>query len=135
MSHLTPVECKVEHKTALDRAASRLGCAVDWSASKFRSFGGRQYDCQGKVYVLNPDNDSCYEVGLIRQGDGTYQMSMDNWDEGKGLCTKVGRSGHMLAKQYGIEAGRIQAQREGFRVREVTKEKDGRRIVQLICER
>jgi hypothetical protein len=41
----------------------------------------------------------------------------------------------MLAKQYGIEAGRIQAQREGFRVREVTKEKDGRRIVQLICER
>jgi hypothetical protein len=61
--------------------------------------------------------DASYEIGLVANGKGGYQLIWDAYAQG-GLTQVVGENGGKLKQAYGIEKAKIEARRKGYAVYE-----------------
>ena len=59
---------------------------------------------------------SNYEVGLMKQEDGSYRARWDSW--GGELQKFIGSDGGLLSQAYALDAAKRAARRKGFAVRE-----------------
>ena len=60
-----------------------------------------------------------YDVGIIKQSDGSYRLRWDTWANGGGLHRFIGANGGLLAQAYGVEAAKRAARLRGHTVKEV----------------
>lgn len=59
-----------------------------------------------------------YDVGVMKDGDGSYRLRWDQWSGGGGLHKFIGSDGGKLGQMYAVEAAKRAARRKGFMVKE-----------------
>ncbi len=103
MSVLVTIEVLVTDLEALRQVCPRLGLEFLEGQTTFWSFA--QYACAHAIRVK--DRPTAYQIGLIEtqtpQGDRAYQLKMDPYRGGDGLCDVVGPRGEVLIQAYGVE--------------------------------
>jgi len=96
MSHLTAVKTQIKDLDALRAAVERLGCTL--------TEGGEitgYYGPMGRADYLIRIPGTRYNVGVVRQSDGTYALHADFWDGSvrRALGPQFGR----LLQEYAVE--------------------------------
>lgn len=140
MSHVVVIKTKLNDLAAIKAACVRLGWKFHEGKTSYEWFGEWVNDYHGEdaAYqngIKPEDYGKCdhaisipgakYEIGLVKQADGTYQPIWDNWPSGglQGLKTENGMTGFLQA--YAIERAKGEARKKGFSTSEV-KEAGGR---------
>lgn len=62
-----------------------------------------------------------YDIGVMKEKDGTFRLRWDQWSNGGGLNNYIGNDGGKFSQAYAIEATKRAARRKGFRVQEVAQ--------------
>lgn len=145
MSHTTTIgsvkitDIKAMEKAVADLKAEGINCELVQN-QKPRMY----YKDQGQVcdYVLKL-NDSQYDVGFVKQEDGSYAPTFDEWNNYVGsqigaACplpdTREGRAQHQIGKfmqGYTKHATINQAQSQGYVVESCTIDDENNAIVTL----
>jgi hypothetical protein len=118
MSHITAVKTQIKDLDALRAAVERLGCTLTEGGEIIGYFRN-----MGKADYLIRIPGTRYNVGVVRQPDGTYALHADFWDgsvEGA-FGPQFGR----LLQEYAVEVveRRARAQRKFV---QTTRLPDGR---------
>ena len=118
MSHLTQVELKVKDLDALEEAARECGMELDREADSFLWYQGK-----GKCHAVLRDasgKEGAYEIGLVRQPDGSYITRFDTYGPGAWIRTKAGEKLEILEQEYSVAVAVNRANmtlaRHGWRV-------------------
>jgi hypothetical protein len=147
MSHVVTCELVVKDLESLAKASEQLGMELMIGQKNWK-FYGRWVDdyhaedaaykhgikpadygkCDHAIRVKN--NDQAYEIGLLKQADGSFKMVWDFFAGGHGLMDKVGTDCGKLRQEYAAQVAIKHAKKQGFSVtRKVTS--DGK--LQLLC--
>lgn len=121
MSHITTVDVQVTDVAVLYKVCQQFGLHLDDKKKTYRTYGGVTNSCEACIY--DPDNESAYEIGLVKKGDH-YTVNYDDWRGGKGMMEKVGKGCGRLMQRYSIETAKKQARKLGWSYSEV-KQEDG----------
>jgi len=79
---------KIKNLKALGLACTVLGMALE-KRDKFRTYGGQMRS--GSEWVITiPENLRCYEIGVVRTPDGSYDLLYDAYNGGLGMSQKAG---------------------------------------------
>jgi hypothetical protein len=128
MSHLTTVIPEgIKDIDALKDAAEKLGLEMVLFADTFRCYPRYTGDtalppgmtaedwgkCHHKLRCKDA-TEQTYEVGLIQQKDGSYQMVYDEWMGGYGLEEKIGQGAVHLKNEYSLAVARKKMRAKGY---------------------
>jgi len=96
MSHITAVKTQIKDIDALHAAVERLGCTLE-SGGEIIGY----YRDMGRADYLIRIPGTRYNVGVVRQPDGTYALHADFWDGSveRALGPQFGR----LLQEYAVE--------------------------------
>lgn len=142
MSHVATVGTKIKDLGCLKKACSRLGLEFREGQKNFKWFGKWVNDYHGSnaayKHGLDPkdygkcdhaigiqDNHSSYEVGVVKQEDGTYGLVYDFYAGGGGLMAAVGEDCCKVLREYAREMTLKEASLSGFHVEEENTLGDG----------
>lgn len=128
MSHISRIELVINDLSCLKAACSRMGLEFREHQKSYRWYGkwiGKEPVPENLVpgkcdHVIHVPNAS-YEVGVIRQPDGTFALHADMWPGG-GLAPIIGENAGLLQQAYGIERVRQEAKQKRMRVLETPTE-------------
>jgi hypothetical protein len=146
MSHVVVIELQVKDLQALGEAAKQLGGELVIGQMTFKWYGRWMNDYHGQDAAyrkMNPEkfgkcdhavkHPKCkYEIGVVRQEDGSFTVLADEWGEG-GLPAVFGKGMHKLKQRYGACVAAKTMRRQGFSVKEVDDEETG--YLRLVCSR
>jgi hypothetical protein len=125
MSHITKIKIQIKSLTALESAARTCGLELR-KQNTYKWYGrsvgdyplpeGVTADQLGKCdYALAiPGNSHAYEVGVMTNPDGTFNLLWDFWQGGFGLQAAIGNDGNRLITEYTLEAAQEAAQSQGW---------------------
>ena len=120
--HISTVKLEVRSLEALKLACQRLGLEFREGQTTYAWFGKSVGDaplpegftqedlgkCSHAIYVPG----ASYEVGVVFR-DGIYRLMWDSWHSG-GLEAALGPDCNKLRQAYGVEAAKMEAQRQGY---------------------
>lgn len=152
MSHVATVDVEIRDLQALAAACRRIGLELVEGQQTYRWFGRSVGDYPLPEGMTAKDLGKCehairiplaeqaqmkhgkpYEIGVVRRPDGRgYRLVWDFWQGGFGIQKRAGKDCTALVQSYAVVVAMREAQRKGYRVREVTRE-DG--TVSLACDR
>ena len=119
MSHITPIEVEVDSLDAIKEMCEIQGWKFNENAKTFRSFNKEK--CAHSITI----DQKHYEIGIRVNGDG-YEFATDDWASGK---LKPIRK--KLPQLYAEGKVTMAAKRNRFRVRAVTTDNKGWRVLRL----
>lgn len=161
MSHVTDAAVKITSLDDAEAAAQRLGGKLVRGQRTMRWWGNFVDDSSTWTTMFAPDEvariaklpsnerkaiitnamSSCdhvvsfpgasYDVGLVRQPDGTFRLRWDTYGTG-GLSRYMGKDGGRFAQAYGVEAAKRQARMLGYHVNKETPRTDGTVELELL---
>ena len=130
--HVASIKLEIRSLDALKAACQRLGLEFREGQTHYAWFGYFAADAPLPEGFTQEDLGHCvhaisvpgasYEIGVVFQ-DGVYKLLWDSWRQG-GLEAALGKDCNRLKQAYGIEAAKLEAQRQGYSVWE-TLEEDG----------
>ena len=119
MSHWTTIKTEVRDLTALAMACAELGkrCEVapKDSTVKARGFGGVTTEAAAVVHLDGP-----YDVALIAQPDGSYNVQADFWNGH--VAAELGEDCCRLMSLYACHKLTLEGQAQGLSVERETAE-------------
>jgi len=137
VSHITKIKTVI-HEDDLDamaQGAVRLGGQLVRDVDRYKWYGRWMRDSPLPEGVPEEDLGKCahvirfprasYEVGLVRQADGTYTVQYDDWRQG-GLAPIVGEGAAKLLQAFGVETSIAHAHKLGHRLLKEEKLPNGR---------
>ena len=133
MSHVTASEMTFASLRDLQAAAAAMDAEIvekatfkwygkwmnDWNADDAAYRRGISTKDYGKCdYVLRPKTRQAddYEVGLVRQADGSYRPVYDTWGSGAKLIKHFGNNLSRFKQQYAACATKRTMKKKGYRV-------------------
>jgi hypothetical protein len=146
MSHVVTMKVKFTDLISLEAAAKHLGLEMVKGQTTYKWFGTHVGDYPMPKGFTKEDLGSCdhvlrvkgagsntYEVGVVKNKDGTagYQLLMDFWAGGYGLCAKIGKQGELLEQEYKVRVAMRDRMRQGFKV---TREETADGTVRIVCK-
>ena len=130
--HVAVVKLEIRSLDALKAACERLGLEFKEGQTHFSWFGYFVGDSPLPEGFTQEDLGKCvhaisvpgarYEIGLVFR-DGCWRLMWDSYGPG-GLEQALGPDCNRLRQAYGVEAAKLEAQRQGYSVWE-TQEEDG----------
>ena len=126
ISHVTKVDIEIRDLSALRTAGELCGLSLEMGQSTYRWFGQhvgdypmpagmKQSDLGKCTHALSVTGDTtAYEIGVVRQPNGTFRLVWDFWQGGYGLQDKVGLDCKVLIGHYTILAARNAAKLQGW---------------------
>ena len=105
MSHIDIAPTVYTSLEDVAAAALRLGGQFHQDRKTFITYGGGHGYCDHVVGFPGAQ----YEVGVVKQDDGTFRMAFDSWSSG-GLLPYMGDQGYRFAQAYAVEAAKRAAQ-------------------------
>ena len=128
--HVASIKLEVKSLEALKAACQRLGLEFREGQTSFVWFGrfvgdaplpeGFTQEDMGKCEHAIHCPDAKYEIGVVFR-DGVYKLLWDSWGSG-GLEAALGTDCNRLKQAYGVEAAKLEAQRQGYSVWETAEE-------------
>ena len=128
--HVSSIKLQVKSLDALKLACHRLGLEFRENQKTYRWFGryagdspipeGFTQEDLGKCDHAIRVPDAIYEIGLVFK-DGAWRLMWDSWQTG-GLEAALGKDCNKLRQAYGIEAAKLEAQRQGYSIWEEQRE-------------
>ena len=120
--HVASIKLEVKSLDALKLACQRLGLEVREGQTTYAWFGSFMGDAPlpegftkedlGKSDHAIHCPGASYEVGVVFR-DGVYKLLWDSWGSG-GLEAALGHDCNKLRQAYGVEAAKLEAQRQGY---------------------
>jgi hypothetical protein len=131
VSHIATIACEVRDLDAFEAAVRRLGGEFRRGQPTYRCYpGGYQGDTPLPAGMTLDQWGKCdhaarfagcdYEVGLVRQPNGTYQLRWDYWSPGGLLHHLGGEAAPRLVQAYAVEKAKAEARRMGLEPAETT---------------
>jgi hypothetical protein len=120
VSHVTEIKTKITDLAALEVACSELGFHFMRDQKTFVRYQSIPGSCEHAIRV----GGCSYEVGVVKQGDGSYQLAYDPWYSG-GLGARIGENAGPLVQSYAKHKTIREAARLGHRVVAQQVLKDG----------
>mgnify|MGYP001583548348 CR=1 FL=1 len=128
--HVSLIALQIKSLDALKLACQRLGLEFRENQATYTWYGYFAGDaplpegftqedlgkCQHAIHVP----DASYEIGVVFR-DGVYKLLWDSWGAG-GLEAALGKDCNKLRQAYGVEAAKLEAQRQGYSVWETAEE-------------
>jgi hypothetical protein len=131
MSHIVDIKIKIQSLSALDRACNQLGLELVLGQTEYKWFGRSMADdplpeglsatdlgrCTHAIRLNqnHPASMHAYEVGVLRQAEGSYRLLWDFWGKsGKALQDSIGVDGMLLRNEYAAQVAIEQAEMQGF---------------------
>lgn len=108
MSHQSSIACKIRSIEALKKACAAMRLTLT-EAKSYRGYS-QSFPCD---YVIKL-KDSPYEVGVIKNQDGTYDLKTDFW-AGK-VAREIGENCGLLLQEAAAQAAIEAAQMRGVSV-------------------
>jgi hypothetical protein len=146
MSHVVTCELEVKDLAAMGAACEAMGAKLVLGQRTYKWFGQWLNDYQGddaafrkidpKQYgkcdhaIRHPGCN--YEIGLMKQANGSYMLIADEWHDGS-LVEKFGKGLSKLKQQYAAAVAMKTMRTQGFRVQSRLDESTG--DLRLICTR
>jgi hypothetical protein len=128
------MEFTITDKGALQTAVTVLGLAYREGQTTFRGYADSREKCQDAISV--PGNKHAFEIGVIQNSQGGYDLLWDNFNggkdydrEAKGLCDYVGHDGKRLYDEYNAAFLTKQYEADGFSMSRTNTE-DGRILLE-----
>lgn len=128
MSHVTTGSCVIKDLEALKLAAQELGGAFVAGQHSYKWYGRYVGDAPLPKGLTIDDLGKCthaitlpkveYEVGVVRQSDGSFRLMFDYWGPGQGLVKAFGENLGKLQQIYAKHAVIRQAKAKGMIVRQ-----------------
>lgn len=137
MSHIADVKLKVTDLSALRAAVEEAGGIWAEGQQTYNWYGRRVGSDRTTTRPASEDGRCAhaiklpgvhYEIGVARNGDGTYDLVYDSWGyagsghDGYKLEEKFGAGLVGLKQGYGVEVSRRELSRRGYRVTTVRQE-------------
>ena len=130
-SHVSKVDVVIRDLDALETAGRKCGLVLHRGQKTYKWFGQSVGDypiptgmnvsdlgkCTHALSVAN--NPDAYEIGVVAQADGTYNLVWDFWEGGYGLQERVGTDCEDLIADYTIESARNAARSVGWQTIDV----------------
>ena len=129
--HVASIKVAIKSLDALKLACQRLGLEFREGQATYAWFGTFVGDSAlpegftqdlGKCTHAIQVPGAKYEVGVVFR-DGAWRLLWDSWGSG-GLEAALGTDCNRLKQAYGVEAAKLEAQRQGYSIWE-TQEEDG----------
>lgn len=125
MSHQTKVKTVLTDLAALREAAESLGFTNFQENATWRKYGG-QTEEKADLVMSHPEHR--FDVGVVKQADGTYTLSTDYYEN---MADTIGQNGQILVQEWTKITAIQAAQLDGFFVEEQKNEQTG--TIQLKC--
>jgi hypothetical protein len=127
MSHIVSIPFQCRSLDAVRAACGRLGFTFCEGQTAYRWWGRWEGDTPLPDHVRVEDLGKChhaikvpgvtYEVGIVANADGSYDLRWDYFDNA--LCVAMGgQNADKFRQTYQIEVARIEARRKGARFQE-----------------
>lgn len=117
MSHVSYIETNITDLDALGKAAEACGLELILGQTTMKWFGRWVNDYHGADAAYQhgidpadygkcdhairvPNDKQAYEIGVLKQPDGTYRLYYDHYGQGAKLMARIGRHGEKLNQQY-----------------------------------
>lgn len=116
MSKVAALNFHILDLDILGGACARLGLELVHGQRQYRWYGNRGQQealpagftreelgmCEHAIRI--PNNESAYEIGIVRRRDGNpgYALLWDSWNGGYGLTDAIGKDGARLYQQYSL---------------------------------
>lgn len=119
MSHITEIKVNIQNLEALKKACDAIGLQFVENKTQHKYFAGSMAKCDHVIRLK--DNPNAYEIGVIKNSDGTYKLNWDVFSGGKGMVDAVGgKNAEKLLQHYSVEQAAMALARKGFRVNRKT---------------
>lgn len=115
MSHVLKIgEMPIKDLECLGVAAEELGGELMLNQKDHLYYAGQRKKCDHAIRVVGVAG--AYEIGVIRNAAGEYELHADFYQGGKGLVNAFGEGAKKLYKHYKAEAAAQDRRRLGYRV-------------------
>lgn len=135
MSHVTSVSMQIRDLNALKQACARMGAIFVQDQKTYAWYGRSVGDFPIPQGMTEADLGKCnhairvpgvrYEIGVVKQKDGTYSLAYDFYGTGGGhdgqkLKEKFGDGLGKLKQAYAVAAAKLKAKAMGWMCHETT---------------
>ena len=134
--HVAVISLQIKSLDALKAACQRLGLEFREGQTSYAWFGTSIGDAPLPEGFTKEDLGKCshaihvpganYEIGVVFR-DGAWRLLWDSWGSG-GLVDALGKDCNRLRQAYGVEAAKLEAQRQGYSVWETQLDDGGIRL-------
>lgn len=130
MSHISEVQCEIKDLDALGLALAPLGLELMRDQTSYRWFGRYVGDTDLPPGVKEEDLGKCshairvkphaglsskpYEIGLVKQENGSYRLAYDFWKGGYGLEACAGAGCQKVVQGYAVEVSKKHLRKAGY---------------------
>lgn len=146
MSHVATIEVEVKSLKALKMACINLGLEFVEGQRTYKWYGKWVNDYHGNDAAYKhgikpedygkcdhairiPGDTKAYEIGVIRQPNGSYTIVYDFWGPGRALKSYIGEDGNRLKQEYAIAAAVLAAHAKGMVVQRVNQPNGAVRLI------
>ncbi|KPK66788.1 MAG: hypothetical protein AMS21_01140 [Gemmatimonas sp. SG8_38_2] len=126
MSHNTRIKTELRDLGCLRKAAKELGFTKFREKSAWAGYGGGMTRNKADLVMSHPS--SRYEVGVVKQADGTYTINTDFYGN---IGSIIGADAKILIQEWTKQTAIEAAQFDGFMVEEQVEEHTG--TIRLKC--
>jgi hypothetical protein len=118
MSHVATVATEIRDLDCLSHAAQVCGLELVRGQRTFKHYQDSQpNECEHVLRI--PDDETAYEIGLVKDENGNYRLLMDDYGNGLRIVRRLGKN-HSKLKQAYVKHKVIKTlQKQGF---QLTKE-------------
>ncbi len=135
MSHIVTIELEIKDLDALEAACPLLGLEFMRGQQDIRAFMEGEYrgehgQCLHAIRIRG--NADAYEIGVVKNENGSYRLVFDNFCGGRGLMAAVGDDCNKLSQEYAAQVSIKQCRRQGLHVKRL-QSTDGK--IRLVAQR
>lgn len=134
MSKTIIMEFEVTDRDCLKVAVAVLGLQFNEGQRTFRGYADDVQRCQDSIAI--PNNREAFEIGVIANSKGGYDLLWDDWNGGTmgdrktGLCAYVGQKGERLQDEYNAAFVTKNYETDGYNVSRLGKAEDGQILLE-----
>ena len=142
MSHVATVDIEIKDLAALRLACSEIGLEFREGQKTFKWYGRwvNDYSADDAAYRAGidpknygkcdhalsvPGNSKAYEIGVVKQPNGSYKLAWDFYSGGFGLMEKVGQKCGKLVSSYAGHVAKHTLFKQGYAIQSKKTLPDG----------
>ena len=112
MSHICTVKLKVSDLGALEKACKAIGLELKLGKTNYIAHLSHNTECAHAISVVG--QKKAYEVGLLAQADGSFELKYDDWAGGNGLMNAIGEKASKLIQEYAATVAEDELTQAGY---------------------
>jgi len=123
MSHMIKSKCPpIKNLKSLEKACTNLKCKLNTAQKEATFYSGSKIKCDATISVPG----TTYQVALMKQADGTYEMHTDSFC--RTFSSVVGPQAGKISQHYQIEEHKRIAKANGQEIVSCTRNENTNKI-------